>query len=304
MPMARAIVWSVARHFINVGARMKALLLYNVMAGRRTIERRLKEIVEVFARRDIEVRTRRITFGENPFDGEAEVELVVVCGGDGTVNYVVNAMRERGVDVPLGIIPSGTANDLAGALRMPLDAVMAARKIAEGSERRVDCGVVNGRYFVNVLSFGVLTTTSQHTPDGAKRRFGKMAYLWVGMHDLVKMHPISLRVTADGESFESDVLMCLVFNGETAGRFRLARGARLDDGRLDVLLLERRNVMRACGSMIRYLLGGHPEAVRSFTARELSIEALHDEPTDVDGQQGPHFPLRVACEHHALRVRC
>lgn len=283
---------------------MRTLLLYNVMSGRRRIEYRLREIVEVFARRDIEVRTKRIAFGENPFDGEAYVDLVVVCGGDGTVNYVVNAMRARGLDIPIGIIPSGTANDLAGALRMPLDVVMAARKIAEGSERRVDCGEVNGVKFVNVLSFGVLTTTSQHTPDDAKRRFGKMAYLWVGMRDLVKMHPIRLRVTADGESFESDVLMCLVFNGETAGRFRLAREARLDDGRLDVLILERRNVVRACGSMLRYLLGGDPKAVRSFTARELRLEALHDEPTDIDGQQGPHFPLDVKCEYHGLRVRC
>lgn len=283
---------------------MKALLLYNVMSGRRTIVYRLGEIVEVFARRDIVVHAKRIAFDKDPFEGEADVDLVVVCGGDGTVNYVVNAMRERGVDIPIGIIPTGTANDLAGALRMPLDVVLAARKIAEGSERRIDCGDVNGVKFVNVLSFGVLTTTSQHTPDEAKRRFGKMAYLWVGMRDLVKMHPIRLKVTADGESFESDVLMCLVFNGETAGRFRLARGARLDDGRLDVLLLERRNVMRACGSMIRYLLGGEPEAVRSFSARELNIEALYDEPTDVDGQQGPHFPLAVKCEHRALRVRC
>ncbi|MBQ8492945.1 MAG: YegS/Rv2252/BmrU family lipid kinase [Alistipes sp.] len=283
---------------------MRALLLYNVMSGRGSIEHRIEDIAREFECRGITLSVRRVDFGCNPFDGAESVDMVVVCGGDGTVNFVVNSMQHRGLDVMLGIIPSGTANDLAGALNMPSDVVLAARKIAEGSERRVDCGVVNGKRFVNVLSFGVLTTTSQHTPDEAKRRFGKMAYLWVGMRDLVKMHPMRLRITANGKSITSDSLMCLVFNGETAGRFRIARGAKLDDGRLDVLLLERRNMMMACGSMIRYLLGGHPDAVRSFTAQELRIETLHDEPTDIDGQEGPRFPLHVTCEHRSLRVRC
>lgn len=283
---------------------MGALLLYNVEAGRGTIKNRLSSIVEVFRSAGIAIRPKQIVFGENPFDGVETAELVVVCGGDGTVNYVVNSMRSRGLDPVLGIIPSGTANDLAGALGMPLDAVLAARKIVAGRERRIDCGEVNGAHFVNVLSFGVLTTTSQHTPDSAKHRFGKMAYMWVGMRDLVKMHPIHLRVRSEGEEFESDALMCLIFNGETAGRFRLARGAKLDDGKLDVLILEKRNVLRAYGSMMRYLLGGNPEAVRSFATSRIEIEAIHDEPTDVDGQQGPHFPLRVRCQHHSLRVRC
>ncbi len=89
-------------------------------------------------------------------------------------------MKAKGLDVRIGVIPMGTANDFAGALGMAHDPLTAARQIAAGRVERVDCGLANGRYFVNVFSFGIFTTTSQHTPDTRKHRVGKMAYLIEG----------------------------------------------------------------------------------------------------------------------------
>ena len=84
---------------------------------------------------------------------------MVVAGGDGTVNYAVNAMKRKGLDIPIGVIPAGTANDFAGAVGMSREPLEAARQIASGAVDRVDVGRVNDLYFVNIFSLfsGVLS---------------------------------------------------------------------------------------------------------------------------------------------------
>lgn len=283
---------------------MKALLLYNVQAGKGSVAKRVDVLCAIFREEGINVAPKRIVFGENPFDGDEDTALAVVCGGDGTINYVVNKMREKDINPTLGIIPSGTANDFAGAMGMKSDARKAARQIARGGERKVDCGIINGSCFVNVFSFGVLTTTSQQTSDTAKHRLGKLAYLGVGLKDLFTMHRIGVHVKSDSEEFDTEALMFLVFNGETAGRFPLARNAKIDDGVFDVLILERRNFVATCWNMLRYLLGGNPRAVRRLRSTTLAISATRQERTDVDGQRGPEFPIDIRCEARALTVRC
>lgn len=284
--------------------RMKGLLLYNTKAGKGRINGHIEPIVEIFRKHEIELLPRAVEFDRNPFDDAAECKLAIVCGGDGTLNYVVNCMRERSLDITLGIIPAGTANDFAGALGMPRNILRAARKIASGEERMVDCGVVNGRHFINVLSFGVLTTTSQHTPDKVKRRIGKLAYIRVGMKDLFHMHRMPLHVKSDKEEFDIDALMFLAFIGETAGRFRLARKAKIDDGLLDVLILEYHDIVTTCWNMLRYLCGGRPRAVHYMQTTNIEISNVLHEDTDVDGQRGPDFPIRVHCDVSSIRVRC
>lgn len=300
------------------------MLLYNPKAGKGRCESEVSAIVEVFRSEGIDLHPRAILFGTDPFEGAEDVALVVVAGGDGTINYVVNCMERRGINPRLGIIPRGTANDFAHVLGMPSNPLEAARQIARGGkktravgeevttvgeeatavcEHRVDCGEVNGRRFVNVFSFGVLTTTSQQTSDRAKHRFGKLAYLWVGAKDLARMHPMELVVTSDGERLSVRAAMLLVFNGRSAGRFRLAPEAQVDDGMFDVVVLDYRNIVAACWAMIRYLAGCKPKAVRTFRCRTLRIETQRPEPTDVDGQQGPEFPIELRCLPQTLRIQ-
>ena len=186
---------------------MKALLLYNTKAGKGHISRHVTKIVEIFRKKDIDLRPKEISFNENPFEGDEDTELAVICGGDGTINFIVNKMHEKGLNITLGIIAAGTANDFAGALGVKRGVLRAARQIAEGAERRVDCGVVNGIYFVNVMSFGVLTTTSQQASDKEKHLMGKLAYIRIGTRDLLTMHRIPVVAKVNGEEISTDVLV-------------------------------------------------------------------------------------------------
>ena len=282
----------------------KALLLYNPAAGRGRIARRVDAIAAVFAENGWELVPEAIDFGRNPFDTHTDIRRVVVAGGDGTVNYAVNRMRERGLSLELGVLPAGTANDFAGVIGMSHDPLEAARQIATGRIEALDCGVVNGLHFVNIFSFGIFTTTSQRTPDERKHRLGKLAYILEGIKELRRMHAVPLHIRTENEEFDFRALMVLVFNGETAGGFRLADSSSVRDGLFDCILLEKRRFLVSCFAMLRYLCGGRPAGVRHLRAATLRIDSTVDEPTDVDGQQGARFPLDVRCLQGILRVVC
>lgn len=281
-----------------------AVFLYNAQSGKGRIRRNVERVCDVFREGGYDIEPVPIDFDANPFDGRERIDLMVVAGGDGTVNFAVNAMKQKGLDIPVGIIPAGTANDFAKALGMSDKPLEAARQIAFGRVERVDCGRVNDQYFVNVLSFGIFTTTSQHTSNASKHLIGKLAYLIEGVKEFRSMHAVPLEVVADGEAFDLDSLIVLVFNGETAGGFRLARNSSVRDGLFDCLMLEKKNVIRSTEAMIRYLLGGKPRILRQLQARRLDIRSTVDEPTDVDGQKGAGFPLHIECLPGGLQVMC
>lgn len=273
----------------------QALLLYNVKAGKGKIARNVDRLTDIFRQAGYDIKPKLIEFGKNPFDGDEQTELAVVCGGDGTINYTVNSMKQKSLSVTIAVIPAGTANDFAGALGMSGDIFKAARQIVEGAPRKVDCGVVNGLYFINIFSFGIFTTTSQHTSDSLKHKIGKLAYISTGIKDLLHLHGVPLHVKCDDGEFDFNALMVLIFNGETAGRFRLARTARIDDGVFDCIMLEKRNPLVSCWHMVRYLCGGTPRSVRYFKSSRLEMTSTLQEPTDVDGQKGEKFPLSIEC---------
>ena len=281
-----------------------AVFLYNVRSGKGNISRNVECISTVFRAYGYDITPQLIDFAANPFDGNERIDLMVVAGGDGTINYVVNAMKRKGLDIPIGVIPSGTANDFAGAIGMSRKPLEAARQIASGFVDRVDVGRVNGLYFVNIFSFGIFTTTSQHTPDKRKHRIGKLAYIVEGIKEFRAMHTLPLEVVADGERFDLRSLMVLIFNGETAGGFRLARRSSIKDGLFDCLILEKKNMLLSMLAMGRYLLGGKPKIIRHIQAQQIEIQSSVNEPTDVDGQKGAEFPLHIECLAGGLRVMC
>jgi len=162
-----------------------AVFLYNPESGKGKIARNVGCISTIFQAYGYDVTPQRIDFTANPFDGNETIDLMVVAGGDGTVNYAVNAMKRKGLDIPIGVIPAGTANDFAGAVGMSREPLEAARQIASGAVDRVDVGRVNDLYFVNIFSFGIFTTTSQRTPDERKHKIGKLAYIIEGVKEFL-----------------------------------------------------------------------------------------------------------------------
>ena len=280
------------------------LILYNPKAGKGRIRRKMDAVEEVFFTAGYTPVPKMLRFGENPFDSlDGEYELVVICGGDGTINYVVNAMKTRGLDYLLAIIPAGTANDFAGAIGMHSNPVKAARQIVEGQQDRVDCGRVNGLYFINIFSFGMFTTTSQHTPEHLKQHIGKAAYIIEGSKELHNREYIPLHIVHDGGEMDINSVITLIFNGETAGRFPLARNASIRDGLLDFVALRKCGNLEGLLSVTKYLLNGKEnDDVIHITSSKFEITSPLSPLTDMDGQPSAEFPLTIECLPANLKI--
>ena len=290
----------------------RAVLLYNAEAGKGKIEKNIDHIVDIFREADYDMQPLPIRFGTNPFDWCGKVDLAVIAGGDGTINYVVNAMMRRNLSINIGVIPAGTANDFAGAIGMSNNILKAARQIAQGEVELIDCGKVEQIeqgderviYFVNIFSFGIFTTTSQRTPAELKHRIGKMAYVVAAFKELSNIHGIPLTITSDAEAFYYPTLMGLVFNGETAGRVPIARKSSLRDGVFDCIFLRKRSPFISALDMLLYMVGIKTRAVKYIRTSQLTLVTPMSEDTDVDGQSGGRFPMRVYCLHGVLKVVC
>lgn len=291
---------------------MKVKFIYNPQAGKRAITRALGKILEVYSEYNIDVVPYLLNFAadspERIVEGlqSGDFSYVLVAGGDGTINYVVSALHRYSIDIPIAVIPAGTANDFGMAIGMSGSPVKAVRQIIGGHESHLDFGVVNGQYFVNVFSFGLFTNVSQRTPTKLKNVIGKAAYIFEGMSELAKIHHVNLRVTTDAGDFSGSALMMLVFNGRTAGNFPLAKMAELDDGAFDALILRGDSPFATIDAFMRYLdgIGGinPPEDVIHLRCSRLHIESDTQEPTDVDGQPGVLFPIDCECRALGLRI--
>lgn len=291
----------------------RAILLYNTQAGKGGIEQNITRIVDIFNGVECDLMPVPISFEQNPFEGREDIDLAVVAGGDGTINYVVNALMNKGLKVALAVIPAGTANDFAGAIGMSSDVLKAAQQIVSGVVEPIDCGKVEridrendeALYFVNIFSFGIFTTTSQHTPVELKHRIGRMAYAVAALKELRRFHGIPLTITTDAEVFYYPTLMGLVFNGTTAGRMPLARRSCMRDGVFDCLFLRKRDTLfQSAVDMLFYLMGLRMRSVKCLRTSQLKLVTPLSEDVDVDGQNGGRFPIKVSCLHGALNVVC
>ena len=290
----------------------KVKLIYNPHSGDTRIADALDSIIAIHQRKGFSILPFRLTFESE--DEEVLEELddtfhhILIAGGDGTINYVVNMLKNNNIDVPVAVLPTGTANDFARLLHVPPDIPTACKRILAGEIRAIDLGRVNGRYFVNVFSSGLFTDVSQRTPTSMKNTFGKLAYYVSGLGELPNFRKMQIGVKVGGKAvYNGSALMFFVFNGKTAGNLQIADHSDVSDGLLDMLIVRGENIVetiRTAATLVRRPVKNYPKDIICLSANDIRIESLHSEATDMDGQPGPEFPLHITCEHHALRVLC
>ncbi len=289
----------------------KVKFIYNPESGESIITEHLDRITELYQQKGFSLVLYRMAFDrpaeEITFDLDSSYHHILIAGGDGTVNYVVHALKNAGVDVPVAILPAGTANDFAGVLGMPADIIKACKTVLAGEERKVDLGLVNGVWYVNVFSCGLFTDISQKTPTIVKNNFGKIAYYINGLGELPRFRKMELSIKTDGGDFEGQALIFFVFNGRTAGSLQLAYLSEIDDGLLDVLIVKADTALDTIRTALQYPVRSrrrkdYPEGIVHIKCSRLTAVSARPETTDIDGQPGPGFPIEISCEAGALRV--
>ena len=183
-------------------------------------------------------------------------DRVVCIGGDGTFSEVITGMKFAGVDIPIGYIPAGTANDFATSLKLSKNMMQAAKDIIGGEITHVDIGKFGDRYFSYIASFGAFTRASYSTPQNIKNMFGQFAYIIEAIKELPSIRPEHVRIETDSRKIEGDYIFGAVSNSKSMGGVLSLNPDIVDmsDGVFEVMLIKPLNSPKAVYDCVSSLL--------------------------------------------------
>src|SRR5918993_1063958 len=224
----------------------RAVVIVNPLAGRGRHEREIRAhaalATTLLRTHDIEATVRPT---EGPGDAnrfareaaDARVGLVIAWGGDGTINEVACALVQTGI--PLGIIPAGSGNGLACDLGLPFDPTAALTIAASGADFRMDAGRVQNSVFFNIAGVGVDAIIAARFAERGLRRRGPLGYLQLGVSELMRYSAQTYTFSIENERYQHRAMLIAIANGRQYGnRVQIAPGARLDDGLLELVIVE------------------------------------------------------------------
>ncbi len=296
---------------------IRYLLIANPTSGKGRCERMAKQVRAVLkeagaealleltsARGDAEsIATQALADSQD--QGERRL-CVVACGGDGTVQEVVNALLARGERRGLlGIVPGGRCNDFASALGIGRDLPRIARTLLAGRARGIDVGRINDRYFCTVAARGCDAAVSRFVNDVRLPISSTTAYVLGTLRVLCSFKPVSVRLTFDDATFEGEVFLVASANTTSyGGKLRIAPEADPCDGLLDVCIVSRLSRLRGLHLLQRVLRARHgdlPE-VRFVRTRSLKIEPAEAREIWADGELVDLTPAVIECVPRAIDV--
>jgi YegS/Rv2252/BmrU family lipid kinase len=230
-------------------------------------------------------------------------EVLILGGGDGTISSLVDYLV--GQDVPLALLPLGTANSFARSLGLPLDLDEAVNIIAAGHRRRIDLGMINDDYFANFAAMGMSPLIAETIPHGLKKWGGRLGYaLWAAIQAL-RFRPFQLTVTnAMGQRETLSALEVRIANGSYQGGTELVENAEVDSGEIIVQVVEGRTHGRlALSWLLRLLrLAELDRTTREFHANRLWIETNPPLPISIDGEVLAHTPATIGIAPQIIDV--
>jgi diacylglycerol kinase (ATP) len=231
-----------------------------------------------------------------------EANLVIIGGGDGTLNAAADALVEAGL--PLGILPLGTANDLARVLEIPQDSTEAARIIVEGRRRPIDLGRANDKLFFNIATMGLSARLARAMDRQTKRRFGAFAYA-LTLARIGLGHPFEATIRTGQETIRVTAIQIAVGNGRYhGGGVIVHEAAAIDDQLLHLYALEPHSVWRLIGKLPWLLRGKHDTltGVISLAAPAMEVSTDRRLSVNTDGELTTHTPVRFSIAPRALEV--
>ncbi|MBH9580640.1 diacylglycerol kinase [Staphylococcus felis] len=278
--------------------RKRARIIYNPTSGKELFKRALPDVLAQMEQAGYETSayaTQRI--GDATEEAARVInqnfDLLIVAGGDGTLNEVINGIAEKPNRPKIGLIPMGTVNDFGRALHLPTDIFEAVKVILTGKTVEVDIGKMNSRYFINLAGGGKITEVSYEAPSKLKSIVGPFAYYIKGFEMLPQMNAVNVRIEYDGEIFEGDIMLFLLgLTNSMAGFEKLVPDAKLDDGMFSLLIVEKANIAELGHIMTLASRGehvNHPK-VHYYKAQAINISSFSDMPLNVDGEYGGQLP--------------
>lgn len=234
-------------------------------------------------------------------------DLAVISGGDGTINFAINVLLKSNRQIPVGIIPAGTCNDLARNLKIPLNQKKAVDLIAADKTAAIDIGLINEEiHFMSSCSGGLFADISYKTEGILKKHFGPLAYYFRGVEELARISPFTLSVKTQSALFEDDILLFFILNGpNVAGLWNLVKEADPADGLLHLVLIKECSMMELAGlflKILKQLSLNSSDKVKIISAPQLQLESEREVPLSIDGEKRGTLPVKLTVVPQKLTV--
>jgi len=294
---------------------LRAKLIINPSSGKQVLQKRLDRIIghlvleQVIQSFDVFTTQKRFeAYEETKKIKKGEYDLIIVAGGDGTVNEVASGVIEGKSEIPIAILPAGTVNDFAGWLNIPRDTKGFCTMIEQFQTIPVDVGKMGDKYFINVAAGGLLTDVGYKASLELKTVLGKFAYFVEGMKEIPKQafRSIVLDIECEELKGREEIFMFIVANTPSVGSFkRFAPKAKIDDGLLDVCIIKKTDFADLIGLFLQIIAGEHihhPKVLYIQTSKiNLQCDVV-DLNLDLDGEQGGNLPATIEVVPKAIRV--
>ena len=293
---------------------MKVLLVYNPFAGHGRAKKILPEVEAEFTKYNIEFDLRLTDYPEHATEIMKDAKLktydaVIAAGGDGTLFEIINGYYMNSVKKkpPLGILPIGTGNAVARDLELHVSKWKEAVKIiAQMKPRKVDVGKFTSHgqsyYFLNILGLGFVADVTKTAKS--LKALGNISYSLGVLYEMLKLKSFKLKIELDGKLLERDNTFVEVSNTTYTSNFYMAPKAKIDDGLLDITLLNKLSRIGLLKAFPKVFTGEHVNlpVVETFTAKHIKITTDPPKVLTPDGELIGITPVEIECLHHGIEV--
>jgi diacylglycerol kinase (ATP) len=234
---------------------------------------------------------------------EEPYQAILIAGGDGTLNEAINGILPR--PLPVGILPFGGSNVLARELKIPLNPLEAAQVICRKHTKRIDLGVINGRYFSMMASCGYDAYTISRTSRRIKKIIHRYAYIWAGIKDFLGYVPSEIEVMLDEAKVKDCGSFVVLSNTHFYGGFhQMTPFAEVDDGFLDVCIYKGKSQIGLIHFVLRMLSNNHLNMrnVRYYRVKRAMLTSEKSTLVQVDGDIFGHLPMTAEIAPKVLEI--
>lgn len=237
-----------------------------------------------------------------------DVDMIVCCGGDGTLSEVITGLMPFENKPELGYIPTGTTNDFAKSINISKNPELAANMILDGVSRNYDVGLFNNKYFIYVASFGIFSRSSYAATQQMKNTLGRLAYVLEGAKEVFALKSYHLKITTDNEVLEDDYLFGAISNSTSIGGVIKLKDPDIlfDDGLFEVVLIKYPKNIIEFGQILHALQTGKYDESPFITfvhTQKVVVESEEEMPWSLDGEFDPGSSrVEITNVHRAIKV--
>jgi len=288
---------------------VKYLLMYNPQSGKGKFYKKVSKVISYFAERklhlDVYASTKPHDLENKVIEVGSNYDCIIISGGDGSINEVVNGLMKLEKKPKLGILPSGTANDIAAMLGINKNIKRTLNIILNKEPVKMDVNVVNERYFLYTTAAGIFTKISYDISRRKLRRLGYFAYLQEGAKELIKKYNIKMEVTHDSGVVFGEFMLALGLSAKRVGGITLRKfsNSKLNDGKLELRLIPYRRTFKMF-RLIAFVLkrGKKGKNDVDLSSSYYKIKVENDIVWNTDGEKGVEGEVEIKVIPKAIEV--